>query len=82
MLAFIPVVLDYGTCAGDALVQADKALLRSGTGGFSWSRCPCYGENQKEEEGEVENEVDGNKEEETLKTPVRMPMTMDEMERH
>ena len=41
----------------------------------------CHGENQEEEEGEVEQEVEGQ-EEENAQTPVRMTMTMDEMERH
>ena len=37
---------------------------------------------RKRRRGELEQEVEGNKEEENAQTPVRMTMTMDEMERH
>ena len=40
-----------------------------------------HGKKQEEEEGEVEQEVEGNKEEDSNQIPVRMTMTMDEMER-
>ena len=40
-----------------------------------------HGKKQEEEEGELEQEVE-RQEEENAQTPVRMTMTMDEMERH
>ena len=40
-----------------------------------------HGKKQEEEEGEVKQEVE-RQEEENAQTPVRMTMTMDEMERH
>ena len=40
-----------------------------------------HGKKQEEVEGELGQEVEGQEEENT-QTPVRMTMTMDEMERH
>ena len=40
-----------------------------------------HGKKQEEVEEELKQEVEGNKEEDA-QTPVRMTMTMDEMERH
>ena len=52
---------------GDVLVQADKAPFCGVAQGVFHGVVVRHGENQEEEEGEVEKEVDGDKEEETLK---------------
>ena len=41
-----------------------------------------HGKKEEEMEEELRQEVERNKEEDNNQTPVRMTMTMDEMERH
>ena len=41
-----------------------------------------HGKKQEEEEGELKQEVERQEEEDNNQTPVRMTMTMDEMDRH
>ena len=72
----------YGLCVGCDIVQADHAP----DGGVAQVNIHGdvirhHGRNQEEVEEELEKEVERQKEE-NAQTPMRMTMTMDEMERH
>ena len=67
------------TCVGHAIVQADNAPDCGVAQGVQVHGVPVrHGEKQEEEQGEVEQEVKGDKEEENNQTTMRM--SMDEME--
>ena len=68
----------WSLCVGCAIVQADNAPDCGVAQGVIHGVPIHHGEKQEEEEGEVEQEVEGNKEEDNNQTPVRM--SMDEME--
>ena len=70
-----------GTCVGCATVKGDHAPDCGVAQGVIHGVTGHHGKKQEEVEGEVEQEVEGQEEENT-QTPVRMTVTMDEMERH
>ena len=75
---FFPFVL----CVGCDIVQADHAPdSEVAQGVIHGVVIRHHGRNQEEVEEELEKEVE-RQEEENAQTPVRMTMTMDEMERH
>ena len=63
---------------GGAIVQADHARDCGVAQGVVHGATGHHGKKQEEEEGELEQEVERDKEEENAQTPVRM--SMDEME--
>ena len=65
-------------CVGHAIVQGDEAPDCGVAQGAIHGVPVRHGEKQEEEEGEIKQEVKGNKEEDNNQTPVRM--SMDEME--
>ena len=74
--------LSSGFCVGCDIVQADHAPEAGvAQGNIHGDVIRHHGRNQEEVEEELEEEVKGQ-EEEDAQTPVRMTMTMDEMERH
>ena len=75
-------VLGLITCVGCDIVQADHAPDGGvAQGVIHGVVIRHHGRNQEEVEEELGQEVKGQ-EEENAQTPVRMTMTMDEMERH
>ena len=68
-------------CVGCAIVKSDHAPDCGVAQGVFHGVIGHHVEKQEEEEGELEQEVE-RQEEENAQTPVRMTMTMDEMERH
>ena len=68
------------TCVGCAIVQADNAPDCGVAQGVVHGVTGHHGKKQEEEEGEVEQEVEGQ-EEENAQTPVRMTMNGMEMTR-
>ena len=76
-------VLGLMTCVGCDIVQADHAPEAGvGQGIFHGILVRHHGRNQVEVEEGLEEEVERHKEEDNTQEQVRMPMTMDEMERH
>ena len=68
-------------CVGCAIVKGDHAPDCGVAQGVIHGVFRHHGRNQEEVEEELEQEVE-RQEEENAQTPVRMTMTMDEMERH
>ena len=69
------------TCVGCDIVKGDHAPDCGVAQGVVHGVFRHHGRNQEEVEEELGKEVKGQ-EEENAQTPVRMTMTMDEMERH
>ena len=75
-------VLGLITCVGCDIVKGDHAPdCGVAQGVIHGVVIRHHGRNQEEVEEELEKEVE-RQEEENAQTPVRMTMTMDEMERH
>ena len=62
------------TCVGCAIVKGDHAPDCGVAQGVIHGVTVRHGEKQEKEDGEVEQEVEGNKEEDNNQTPVRMSM--------
>ena len=71
----------HSFCVGCAIVKGDHAPDCGVAQGVVHGVIGHHGKKQEEVEGELGQEVEGQEEENT-QTPVRMTMTMDEMERH
>ena len=69
------------TCVGCAIVKGDHAPDCGVAQRVIHGVFRHHGKNQEEVEEELEKEVE-RQEEENAQTPMRMTMTMDEMERH
>ena len=69
------------TCVGCAIVKGDHAPDCGVAQGVVHGVIVHHGKKQEEVEGELGQEVE-RQEEENTQTPMRMTMTMDEMERH
>ena len=74
-------VLGLITCVGCDIVKGDHAPDCGVAQGVIHGVFRHHGRNQEEVEEELEKEVE-RQEEENAQTPVRMTMTMNEMERH
>ena len=70
------------TCVGCAIVEGDHAPDYGVAQKVIHGVVRHHGRNQEEVEEELKKEVERQEEEDNAQTPVRMNMTMDEMERH
>ena len=80
--SFLAVVASSALCVGCDIVKGDHAPDGGvAQGVIHGVVIRHHGRNQEEVEEELEKEVEREEEDDT-QTPVRMTMTMDEMERH